>query len=52
MDALDWLSDHATELVTGCDPAQERAAAAAGAAGNSARREVYGQQAQLQADLP
>ena len=52
MDALDWLSDHATELVTGRDPAQERAAAAAGAAGNSARSEVYGQQAQLRADLP
>ena len=52
MGALDWLSDHATELITGRDPDQERAAAAAGAAGDSARSNVYGQQAQLRADLP
>ena len=52
MGALDWLSDQATELITGRDPDQERAAAAAGAAGNSARSDVYGQQAQLRADLP
>jgi hypothetical protein len=52
MGALDWLEDKATEVFTGRDLDQERAAAAAAAAGNVARSVVYGQQSQLRSDLP